>query len=157
MADDVYIKVREQLVTIHSDINKESYVSFKGYNETDGWGGGDILVTTRQPQNQSPGFYPDTRTVVTPYAHEAGWLISKLWELFAGHNLLDHCSKIEFFGRLAEAAIHYQKKMNGGEETAEGIMTAIFYEAVKILEEMSRGKFGYLIVAPGGLIAEDMK
>ena len=152
-----YENVREQLDFIKRGIADRAYANFRGYNDTDGWGGGDLLVTTESLQEQTTGFYPDPRKVVTPYAHEVGWLVTKLWKLFAESKLLDHCNKIEFFGRLGNAAIRYQNMLNGKQESADAILTAVFEEAAKMLDEMCRGEFVYLHIAQGGVISENLK
>lgn len=156
MSEYIFEIAREKLETIKLGISNKEYTGFRGYNDTDGWGGGGLLVTTEKPQAQSPGFYPDPRTIVTPHAHEVGWLVTKLWDLFAENNLVDHCSKIEFFGRLEVAAQRYLNAVVSKSEIVSGILYAIFGEARQILYEMQQGEFNSLIVAVGNDIATDI-
>ena len=51
------------------------------------------------------GFYPDPLYVETEYPLEVSWMFFQLKDAFYAENLLDGCSKVEFFGRLANAAI----------------------------------------------------
>ncbi|MFC1854128.1 hypothetical protein ACFL27_28425 [candidate division CSSED10-310 bacterium] len=121
-----------------------------------GWGGADVVFTTREPRrNPGPRFYPDPRTVVTPYALEAGWLLRRLWQTFRLH--LDSCSKIEFFGRVANAALLYQEKLEGHDEKVGDLLKAIMSEAFVIFEEMKRGEFRCLGIALGNTIYADIK
>lgn len=150
-------ELTKQLGLIQNNITNQLFADYKGDNAIDGWAGADIAFTTKAPPESNSNFYPDPRVVVTPYAHAAGWLLNELWKLFSDNALLDGCSKIEFFGRLANAAIRYKKSLNVSPETAEGLLNAIFDEAKKILREMSNGEFEYLNVAPGNMIIEDPK
>ena len=101
----------------------------------------------------SGGFYPEPRTVVTQFSREVSWLFERLRDAFSV--LLDGDSKIEFYGRLANAARNYQQEVNGG-ENAKDILRAVLYEAVLMLEEMEEGTFEYLSVAVGNTILADL-
>lgn len=123
-----------------------------------GWGGADVVFTTEIPNSDSEenSFYPRPRTVVSPFAHQAGWLLRRLW--FDGFGpLFDSCSKIEFFGRLANAALRYQEKLEGKKEDPGELLQAILGEAERILQEIDKKEFGYLTVAVGNRILDDMK
>lgn len=118
------------------------------------WGGADVVITSSLKQTSSSGgFYPDPRTVVTPFSREVSWLFEQLRDSFSG--LIDGTSKIEFYGRLANAAKDYQQHVNGG-ENAKDILRAVLYEAVVMLEEMEDGTFEYLDVAEGNTILADL-
>ena len=145
----------DKLKTIKDGIANGAYVGFKGYCDTDGWGGAGLLVTTVQLDSQESNFYPDPRSVVTPYAHEIGWLITRLWELFSSHKLLDCCTKIEFLGRLGNAAVRYQQSLNGRPENIRDFLDAVYQEAHNILDEMAKDEFDYLTVAANGRILGD--
>ncbi len=117
------------------------------------WGGADVVVSPVSIESASSGgFYPEPRTVVTQYSREVSWLFERLRDVFA--ELLDGDSKIEFYGRLANAARNYQQQVNGG-ENARDILRAVLYEAVVMLEEMEEGTFEYLSVAVGNTILAD--
>lgn len=119
------------------------------------WSGADVLVTSEVPENMNgEGFYPQPRTVVTRYAGELGWLFDQLRGAFKG--LIDGTSKIEFYGRLANAASDYQRSVNGDGENAQDMLKAVLREAFVMLDEIEAGEFEHLPVAPGGMIYADM-
>ncbi len=116
------------------------------------WSGADVTITSRQPEIQSGGFYPEPRYVVTPNAKQLSWLFYQLRDIFTG--LYDGTTKIEFFGRLANAALRYQGKCKG-EEKQYDLLFAVLHEAFAMLDEMEEGTFQYLPVAVGNTIADD--
>ncbi|XHX76981.1 MAG: hypothetical protein RBJ76_21465 [Stenomitos frigidus ULC029] len=116
------------------------------------WGGADVVVTSQRPNAEGAGFYPDPRYVVTPNAKQLSWLFYQLRDIFAG--LYDGTSKIEFFGRLANAARRYQTK-RGEKESQQDLLFAVLHEAFAMLDEMEEGTFEYLLVASGNAIADD--
>lgn len=91
--------------------------------------------------------------MVTQYSREVSWLFERLRDAF--NPLLDGESKIEFYGRLANAARNYQRHVNGG-ENAKDILRAVLYEAVVMLEEMEEGTFEYLSLAIGNTVPADL-
>lgn len=118
------------------------------------WGGADVIIAPLSFESASSGgFYPEPRTVVTQFSKEVSWLFERLRDTFSG--LLDGDSKIEFYGRLANAARDYQQHVNGG-ENAKDILRAVLYEAIIMLEEMEEGTFEYLSVAVGNTIMADL-
>ncbi len=116
------------------------------------WGGADVVIAPVSIE-ASFGFYPEPRTVVTQFSREVSWLFEKLRDAFS--EVLDGTSKIEFYGRLANAAKTYQQQVNGG-ENAKDILRAVLYEAVLMLEEIEEGTFEYLSVAIGNTILADL-
>jgi len=82
------------------------------------------------------------------------WLFYRLRDDF--RELIDGCSKIEFYGRLARAAARYQKSLNGTEESVIDVLNAIFAKACDMLQEMEERRFQVLYIAPPGVIAEDL-
>jgi hypothetical protein len=63
-------------------------------------------------------------------------------------------TKIEFFGRLANAALRYQSRC-GGAEVRKELLLAVLHEAYAMLEELEEGTFQCLAVASGNEIADD--
>jgi len=116
------------------------------------WGGADVVITARPPETQSGGFYPEPRFVITPNAIQLSWLFYQLRDIFLG--LYDGTTKIEFFGRLANAALRYQNKCKGSENQRD-LLFAVLHEAFAMLDEMEEGTFQYLPIAPGNVIADD--
>src|SRR6516162_10162716 len=77
----------------------------------DEWGGADVTICAKPTKRPSePSSYPEPRLVVTPHSRYLTWLFYQLRDAFYDQNLLDHMIKIEFFGRLANAALRYQSR-----------------------------------------------
>ena len=119
------------------------------------WGGADVIVTTHRPQSDRDpnSFYPDKRYVVTEHALELSWLIERLFAAFYADELIDGCSKIEFCGRLANAANRCIAKTP--ELSARSLLSSVMHEAFCMYEEMREGSFAFLRVAIGNIIADD--
>ncbi len=117
------------------------------------WGGADVVITSHPPQVQGGSFYPEPRYVVTPSAKQLSWLFVQLKDIFS--DLYDSASRIEFFGRLANAALRYQNYCNGNEKQY-ALLVAVLNEAYAMLDDMKEGVFEYLLVAPGNVIADDL-
>jgi hypothetical protein len=122
-------------------------------SSTQEWGGANVVITSQPPQKQVEGFYPEPRYVVTHSAKELSWLFVQLRDVFS--NLYDGASKVEFFGRLANAALRYQSRYKGNEKQYD-LLIAVLNEAYSILDDMKEGVFEYLLVAPGNVIADDL-
>lgn len=101
---------------------KERVVSGDFASELEGlrlWGGGDVIIHTKmtptikkwledQPLVISPQkLVPMRRAVITPCAKELTWLFHQLRDIYRGQ--MDHISKYDFFGLLAQSAIDYQE------------------------------------------------
>lgn len=157
MNQEIFSAVQAELDSLKTKIEQGAYKGYKGLSPTDGWGGAGIGFSTVSVDLGKPGFYPDPRIVVTPYAHACGWLLDRLRDIFFEAQLIDSCSKIEFFGRLAQAAQRYQTALHGKSEKVEGMLHKIHGEARQILAEMRQGTFEYLILAFGNTLAEDLK
>ncbi|MDB4306315.1 hypothetical protein N9980_01995 [bacterium] len=119
------------------------------------WRGADVEITDEPPPEQTePGFYPDPRRVVSKNAASLAWLFIGLRDGFSGH--LDGANKVEFFGRLAEAARAYQHQLGEKSESERDLLLAVLHEAFVMLEEMEAGEFRCLPVASGGTIWADL-
>ena len=75
------------------------------------WGGADIAIVANRPSETASSFYPDPRHVVTSPVKGLSWLFVKLKTLFIPYYTFQ--SKIDFFGRLVNAALRYQKQCKG--------------------------------------------
>lgn len=149
--DSNHNRAESALVGIAKEIDQQSYGESRLDPE---WGGADVLVTSMSRKStENAGFYPEPRTVVTPYAGEVAWLFTRLRDAFDG--LIDGASKTEFYGRLAVAATAYQRSING-DENAQDMLRAILHEGFVMLEEMEEGKFEYLMAAHGNTILRDL-
>lgn len=117
------------------------------------WGGADVVITSRQPKRRGGSFYSEPRFVVTPNAQQLSWLFYQLRDIFS--DTYDGNTKIEFFGRLANAALRYQEKHRGNEDQ-RSLLFAVLHESFAMLDEMEEGTFQYLSVAVGNTIADDL-
>lgn len=118
------------------------------------WGGADVVITDEEPNLSQDGFYPDPRFVVTQFSHELSWLFNTLKVVFNPY--IDGCSKIEFYGRLANMAERYQVRLHGEEEQEQDLLNAVLHEAFSMLDEMEEGGFRFLVVAEGNTIFDDI-
>lgn len=116
------------------------------------WGGADVVISQVESKPGNTGFYPPPRLVVTQYSHELSWLFEQLRDLFRG--LYDSQSKIEFFGRLANAALRYQRK-KAREEDLNDLLSAVLHEAFAMADEFEEGSFQSFAVASGNEIVDD--
>ena len=118
------------------------------------WGGADVIIS-KFPLKPRKGnsFRNEPRCVVTPCAGELSWLVERLRDAFYAENRLDGCSKIEFFGRLANAASRCIAQ--GYTKNAAPLCRAVLHEALSIYDEMEAGRFGALGVAIGSEILDD--
>jgi hypothetical protein len=117
------------------------------------WGGADVVIARKPPQKVEGGFYPEARYVVTPHSFELSWLFEALRDAFYAESRLDSCSKIEFFGRLANAANRFLQRSS--HPTAHHLCSAVLHEAFAIYEETEEGTFQCFPVAIGNEIVDD--
>ena len=64
-------------------------------------------------------------------------------------------TKIEFFGRLGNAAHRYQQRAGDG-ENARDLLGAVVHEAYEILSDIENDRFYALSVAPPGVVHDDL-
>lgn len=116
------------------------------------WDGANVVITSRQDNRASSSFYSQLRYVVTADAKELSWLFYQLRDIFSG--LYDSTSKLEFFGRLANAALRYQR-LSKDDENQRDLLLVVLHEAFAILDEMEEDTFEYFLVSPGYEIVDD--
>jgi hypothetical protein len=129
-----------------------SRISEGDIGTADFWGGADVVISPSEPPASEPSFYPEPRRVVTASAPELSWLFVRLQDIFTPY--YDGQTKIEFFGRLANAARRYQAK-NQGHEVVGDLLRAVLHEAFAMADEMEEGSFRSLAVAFGNEIVDD--
>jgi hypothetical protein len=118
------------------------------------WGGADVVISTRpSPACGAEGFYPEPRRVVTAYAPELSWMFEALRDAFYAEDRLDGQTKIEFFGRLANAANRCLTR--SADADARDLCAAVLHEAFAIFDEMEEGSFRSLPLTVGNEIADD--
>lgn len=119
------------------------------------WGGADVLIRKKAPPPKTgDSFYPEPRAVVTEHAGEVSWMFEKLRDAFYSEDRLDGCSKIEFFGRLANAALRAIARSEQP-PSASILCAAVLHEAYAIYDEMEEGAFECLAIAVGNEIVDD--
>lgn len=117
------------------------------------WGGADVVITRKLPKKTEGDFYPEPRYVITNYSFELSWLFEALKDAFYAEARLDSCSKIEFFGRLANAANRFLHRSK--HPTAHHLCAAVLHEAFAIYEETEEGALQCLTIAFGNEIVDD--
>ena len=117
------------------------------------WSGADVAISARGPQSKPGSFYPQPRYVVTPDSLALSGLFEAMRDIFYDARLVDHCSKIELFGRLANAANRYIARAE--EPSTLMLLQAVLHEGLAIVDEIEEGTFEYYTVALGNSIADD--
>lgn len=142
---------RQKLVQILNIIENNAYP-----HDEENWGGADVAILQRLPKpSTNEGFYPDPRQVVTLFSHELSWLFKSLWQVMRPY--FDGCSKIEFFGRLANMAIRYKDSLRGAQEVEGDLLKAVTFESFRILDEIEKREFCCLPLAIGNTIYDDIE
>lgn len=113
------------------------------------WGGAGLGIVTALPDSHDT----DARYVVTPHAAALSWFVRAIW--VGCRPLLDSVTKIEFFGRLGNAAHRCQQRA-GGKEDVRDLLGAVVHEAYEVLSDLENGSFFALSVAPGGIVHDDL-
>ncbi len=145
----------DKLRRISEDIDRDVFRGTKQQCES-GWGGSGVIFTKDLPgTRREASIYPDIRYVVTPFADDAAGLLKTLGDLFSGAGLIDSLSKFAFFGRLATAAVRYQRKTRN--EMAQGLLNAMLWEAERMLFEMEKGSFRDRTAERRNAVAEDLQ
>lgn len=118
------------------------------------WGGADVVISkTPNPNEGTSSFYPSPRYVVSPHALELSWLFEALRDAFYAEDRLDSLSKIEFFGRLANAADRCIRE--DPDVSAHEVCAAVLHESFAIYDEMENGAFRCFALAVDNEIVDD--
>jgi hypothetical protein len=118
------------------------------------WSGADVLIASApQPDHLRKSFYPRGREVLTEHALEVSYFFDVLRGPFYEEALIDHFSKIEFFGRLAAAA--EACLLEQPDATTHLVCAAVLREAYAMAKQMDEGEFASLIVAEGNQIGDN--
>lgn len=141
-----YLQQKKELSILAKHIMENKIAKAK-----DEWGGAKVIIASKQPQiNDS--FYSQPRYVITKFSLELSWLFEQLRDRFSG--LINGTTKIEFFGRLANAAILNIEKNN---DNLEELLLAVLHEAFLILDELKSGEFMILPIAIGNVIYKEIE
>ena len=119
------------------------------------FGGAGVCIVSEAPRRrpQENSFYPDPRYVVTCHSRELSWVFEELYRIFCAGDLLDSCSKFEFFGRLANAA--NDATAEDANISAAALALKVIAEAEIMHQEITENRFAYLTVTSGNRIAAD--
>jgi hypothetical protein len=99
------------------------------------WSGANVLIASApQPDHLRKSFYPRAREVLTEHALEISYFFEVLRDPLYEEALIDHCCKIEFFGRLATAA--EACLLEQPDATAHLVCAAILREAYAVAKQM---------------------
>lgn len=119
------------------------------------WSGADVVIESPpQPDQLLGSFYPRDREVLTEHALEVSYFFEVLRYPIHEEAFIDHCCKIEFFGRLAIAADACLLEQPNA--TAHLVCAAVLREAYAIAKQIDEGEFDFFIVAEGNQIADDL-
>lgn len=144
------MKTSEELKKIKQLINDNKIEKAKA-----NWNGAGVHIDNEPKSVKSDSFYPSPRFVITEFSLEISWLFERLRDAFYAEELLNSCSKEEFFGRLANTA--NKKLENNNILSKQELCNSIFEEAEKIYSEIISGQFKYMPIASGNEIADDYK
>ncbi len=112
-----------------------------------------VIASAPQADHSRSSFYPRDREVLTEHALEVSYFFEVLRDHFYEQALIDDCSKIEFFGRLATAADACL--LEQPDATAHLVCAAVLREAYAMAKQIDEDKFDFLIVAEGNQITGD--
>jgi hypothetical protein len=141
--DERLHRTQIMIETLAGEVSRGSFRQGPRPQGAIGWQRDGILFATEASDN---GDNPDGRraiplTILTPHAHEAGWLLDKLHEAF--QPLLDRCIERDFYERIAEAALEYCGYVDLEDSTDINLLKILLAEAGDVLEEMLEGEFPY--------------
>jgi hypothetical protein len=118
------------------------------------WSGPDVVIASvPQSDDLLRSFYPSDREVLTEHALEVSYFFEVLRDPFHEEALIDHCCKIEFFGRLAAAA--EACLLEQPDATAHLVCAAVLREANAIAKQIDEGEFDFLVAAKGNQTTDD--
>jgi hypothetical protein len=118
------------------------------------WSGVDVVIASApQPDDLRRSSNRKDREVLTEHALEASYFFEVLRDPFYEEAPIDHCSKIEFFGRLAAAADACLLEQT--DATAHLVCAAILREAYAVAKQIDEGEFASIIVAKGNQIGDE--
>ncbi len=92
------------------------------------WGGADVIITS----DESIASSTNKTVVCTKHARVLSWLFKKLGDIFTPY--LDHVTKYQFYGRLADSANDYLQ--NNPDLSEKDLLLYVHTEARKIFSEL---------------------
>ena len=142
--DERLHRTQIMIETLAGEVDRGSFRQEPRLRRAIGWQRDGILFATEVSHNgeDTDGQRAIPLTILTPHAHEAGWLLDKLHEAF--RPLLDRCIESDFFERIAEAALEYCGYVELEDSTDINLLKILLAEAGDVLEEMREGEFPYI-------------
>jgi hypothetical protein len=116
-------------------------------------GAGVVIASVPEADHLRSSLYPRDREVLTEHALEVSYFFEVLRDHFYEQALIDHCSQIEFFGRLATAAAACL--LERPDATAHLVCAAVLREAYAMGKQIDEDKSDFLIVAEGNQTTDD--
>ena len=119
------------------------------------WSGADVVIASApQADHLRSSLYPRDCEVLTEHALEVSYFFEVLRDHFYEEALIDHCSKIEFFRRLANAA--NACLIEQPDAAAHLVCAAVLREAYAMAKKIDEDKSDFLIVAEENQITDDL-
>jgi|GEM_PF-851331 hypothetical protein len=119
------------------------------------WSETDVVISSPpQPEHLRRSLYPRDREILTEHALEVSYFFEVLRDPFYEESLMNHCSKIEFFRRLASAADACL--LEQPDATAHLVCAAVLREAYAMAKQIDKGEFDFLIVSEGNQIGDEL-
>jgi hypothetical protein len=118
------------------------------------WSEANVVISSApQPERLTRSLYPRDREILTEHALEVSYFLEVLRDPFYEESLINHCSKIEFFGRLASAADACL--LEQPDVTAHLVCAAVLREAYAMAKQIGEGEFDFLIGSKGNQVGEE--
>jgi len=116
---------RDEALTTRMWGGADVIISDELTDETRKWLGSQGLVISYQSTE------PRRRAVITPHAKELSLLFERLRDIAQGR--IDHMSKYDFFGTLAQAGLDYQQD-HPDDKSSEGLLRSVIDAARSFLK-----------------------
>ena len=113
-----------------------------------------MIASAAEPDHLIRSFYPRDREVLTEHALEVSYFFEVLRDSFYEQALIDRCSKIEFFGRLATAADVCLVEQP--DASAHLVCAAVLRAGYAVAKKIDECEFASSIVAEGNQIEDDL-
>jgi len=113
-----------------------------------------VIASASQPDHLRTLVYARDHEVLTEHALEVSYFFEVLRDSFYERALIDHCSKIELFARLAAAADACL--LEQPDASAHLVCAAVLREGYAVAKKIDEGEFASSIVAEGNRIGDDL-
>ena len=100
------------------------------------WHGHDECIILKGSPKDKGSIYSEPSYVETDYPLELSWVFFQLKDAFYAEKVIDHFSKLEFFGRLADTAIRAIKEKP--EISCQDLCRAVALEAESFYNKWER-------------------